>query len=312
VRRDLAEDYESLRNGIGAVAVARDVIRVSGPDALEFMQGQCSQDLASLQVEGSLDSLILEPQGKLVAMARVTRTGDEELLVDVAGGFGDKVVARLERFRLRVKAEIDALDWRCVAVRGARAAQSLTGVESATVTGRELVVAYSWGMLEGADLLGVDPEPPQGARTCAAEALESLRIEAGVPEMGKELDGRTIPAEADLLQRCVSFTKGCYTGQELVARLDARGNRVARRLRGFVVDEVDREVTPGDEVIFGGKVVGQVTSAAWCPGLGAVGALGYVHRDVTVPSYVGVRPRGASDEEASVVRAEVRELPLVS
>ncbi len=111
--------------------------------------------------------------------------------------------------------------------------------------------------------------------------------------MGRELDGGTIAAEAGLVERTVSFTKGCYTGQELVARLDARGNRVARRLCGIVLDPpateagglvgADLTVADGD-----GKVVGTVTSAAWCPGVGAVAGLAYVHRSVDVGATVDI------------------------
>ncbi len=99
--------------------------------------------------------------------------------------------------------------------------------------------------------------------------------------MGAELDERTIAAEADLLERCVSFTKGCYTGQELVARLDARGNKVARRLRAVVVDPDQGEgwaLRPGATVSVADKAVGRLTSVAWSPRLGTAVALSYLHR----------------------------------
>jgi tRNA-modifying protein YgfZ len=152
---------------------------------------------------------------------------------------------------------------------------------------------------------------------CSLEAWESVRIEAGIPRMGAELDERTIAAEADLLDRSVSFTKGCYTGQELVARLDARGNRVARHLRGLVVTgspSIPTEVAPGTEILAQGKVVGTVTSSAWSPTWQCPVALGYVHRTVEPSSPVELRPAASGPDGAApgpVLGAEVRTLPLV-
>ncbi|HXP32888.1 MAG TPA: glycine cleavage T C-terminal barrel domain-containing protein [Acidimicrobiales bacterium] len=315
------QDYEALRHTVGAVALGRDVLRVSGPDAVEYLQGQLSQDVAALDVGESADSLILTPQGKLDALVRVSRHAADELIVDVDAGFGDAVVARMERFKLRVKAVIERLDWHAVALRGPGAATLATtgGASGDTV----LALRFSWNGVEGIDLLGPAPEVPEGVRACSVEAWESVRVEAGIPVMGAELDERTIAAEVDLLERSVSFTKGCYTGQELVARLDARGNRVARHLRGLVVAGPaprPATVSPGSDIVLDGKVVGSVTSTAWSPALGCPVALGYVHRAVPVPGAVDIRPSrpggaddadGADDGTTSALRAEVRTLPLV-
>jgi folate-binding protein YgfZ len=146
-------------------------------------------------------------------------------------------------------------------------------------------------------------------RVCGADAWLSRRVEAGIASMGAELDEHTIAAEAELLDRTVSFTKGCYTGQELVARLDARGNKVARHLRGLVLGPQPRDAPPvvaGSELVAddapGAKSVGTVTSAAWSPALGCHVALGYVRRAVEPGSLLQVRTGGT---------AEVRTLPLV-
>jgi folate-binding protein YgfZ len=224
---------------------------------------------------------------------------NDALVVDVDGGFGEAVAARLARFKLRVKAVIEPLAWRAVALRGPRAGALGT---PGGAWGTTLAPSFSWNGVTGVDLLGEEPAVPDGVRACSIEAWESVRVEAGIPVMGAELDERTIAAEADLLDRSVSFTKGCYTGQELVARLDARGNRVARHLRGLVVAGSTGPVT-GSEIVFEGKVVGSVTSSAWSPALRSQVALGYVHRTVLPSSAVELRG-------ASSVPAEVRTLPL--
>ena len=278
------EDYGAIRQGVGSVPVARDLVRVSGPDAIEYLQGQCSQDVAALAVGSSADALLLTPQGKLDAFVRVTRTGDDEAYLDVDAGYGQAVVVRLGRFKLRVKAEIEAVNWPMVALRGPGAAAVIEGLDRSP--GTPLVVPFAWGEVTGVDLFGPDPLVLPGVRRCGAAAWEALRVEAGIPVMGAELDERTIAAEAGLLDRCVSFTKGCYTGQELIARLDARGNKVARRLRAVVLDgggDAGQTLKPGAVVSLAEKTVGRLTSVAWSPSLGTAVALSYLHRDVEPP-----------------------------
>ncbi|HMQ29048.1 MAG TPA: glycine cleavage T C-terminal barrel domain-containing protein, partial [Acidimicrobiales bacterium] len=126
-----------------------------------------------------------------------------------------------------------------------------------------------------------------------------------VPAMGTELDEHTIPAEAGVVERSVSFTKGCYTGQELTARIDSRGGNVPRHLRGLVLVGDGAEVPPaGAEIVVAGNVVGTVTSAA--PGTaGGVVALGYVKRGVEPPAAATVRWDGGE------LGGEVRALPLL-
>ena len=304
-----ADDYEALRHGVGAVPLGRDVVRIAGPDAVEYLQGQCSQDIAALVIGTSAAALLLTPQGKLDALVRVTRVGDDDLYLDVDAGYGPAVVARLSHFKLRVKADITALDWTCVALRGPAASGVATGLDPAP--GTSFMANFAWGAVVGVDLLGAGPELPEGVRRCGADAWQAVRVEAGIPVMGAELDDRTIAAEAGLLERCVSFTKGCYTGQELVARLDARGNKVARRLRGIVMDPSTgdaRAVGSGAEVAVGDRVVGKVTSVAWAAALEAPVALAYLHRAVEPPCPVEIR---TGDPATGVVAAEARILPLI-
>ena len=279
------------------VEVTRDVVRVTGPDAVTYLQGQVSQDVAALAVGSSAWSFVLQPQGKVDAWFRVSRVADDEVLLDVDGGFGEALVSRLERFKLRTKAELEPLaDWRCLAVRGASRPERGQGHAFAPES--------AWPGVEGYDLLGPDPEAPDEARPGTTEEYEALRIECGVPAMGRELTDRTIPAEAGagVIERSVSFTKGCYTGQELVARIDSRGGNVPRHLRGLVLDG-DGVPTTGTTVTIDGTEVGTVTSAARSSRLDAVVALAYVKRDVVVPTGAEVAGRVARIEALPLLRS---------
>jgi len=321
---EVIEDYRALRHGLGARRLDRDVLSVSGPDAFDYLQGQCSQDLAGLVVGRSVDSLVLEPDGKLCALVRVARIAEDNFMIDVEGGFGDVVAQRLSRFRLRSKVTIEATSAVCVALRGPDAL-SMAGPGDAEGVldqdGDPLTLPFSWHGTEGVDLLGPGAEDavPADARWCGGESWEALRVEAGIPVMGRELDGRTIAAEAGLLERTVSFTKGCYTGQELIARLDARGNRVARRLCGVVLADDGGEGPHRRGDLLGSALVvearaepvGSVTSAAWCPGVGAVAGLAYLHRSVEVPGPVTVVPPDGSSTSGVPLTAEARTLPLL-
>jgi len=126
-------------------------------------------------------------------------------------------------------------------------------------------------------------EVPRTATVKAFTRIDTLRIEAGRPAFGVDMDTETIPLEAGIEGRAISYTKGCYVGQEVIVRVTTRGHgRVARRLVGLVV-EGDRVPARGETLRAGGREVGHVTSATWSPALGRPIALGYVQRDFTAP-----------------------------
>ena len=238
---------------IGA-EIERDVLQVSGPDAISWLQGQLSQDIERLDVGTSTWTLLLQPQGKVDAWLRVTKTAADTLVFDTDPGFGAVARARLERFKLRTKAEITELDWPAVAVRG-------DGAPRGDVPEGVLRLPLTERHGDGYDLLGPGAAVPDGVETVDRAAVDAVRIAHGVPAMGAELTDDTIPAEAGawLIDTSVSFTKGCYVGQELTARVDSRGNNVPKPVRILVAD---RAVAVGDDVSVGADSVGVVTSAA--------------------------------------------------
>jgi len=257
----------------GAI-IQRDVVVAHGPDTVSFLQGQLSQDVA-MAVGESRWSLLLEPTGKVHTWLRMTSLDDEAVQLDTDAGFGDAMVERLTRFKLRTNVDFDTMGTvPCVAVRGE--------------SGDGLPIA--WPGVDGYDLLGTDV-PPDGLELRAD--YEQARIEAGVPAMGKELTDATIPVEAGqwLIDASVSFTKGCYTGQELVARVDSRGGNAPRPIRGL---RILGEAVAGDAVVAAdGRTVGALTSTWYQSDLDETVALAPLARAVAPPADVTVELRPA-------------------
>jgi len=248
-------------------AQPRDVVRVAGADAQRYLQGQVSQDLLPFEVGDSRWTFVLQPTGKIDVLARVWRRADDDFVLDTDAGFGETLAARLARFKIRVDATIDALAWRSVAVRGS--------VDDARPGGS--VVGW-WG--RDYDVLGEAPDAPEEVAEGDVATLEAARIEAAWPAMGAEIvTGETIPAETGLADVAVSYTKGCYPGQELVERMDSRGAAAPRRVRLL---DVTAGAQPGDPVVHDGKEVGRLTSVA------GTRALALVRRGIDLG---GDRPR---------------------
>jgi tRNA-modifying protein YgfZ len=225
----------------------RSFVAVRGPDAEDFLQRMVSNDVAALQPGESCDALLLTPKARLIAPLRVWRRAADDYLLLSEPELGAVIRATLLRARFAAKCDIEAEEHASTVVLGDAAA----GIPCPDygVPASEVLDADS----DGADV----------------EELERLRIEAGTPRWGRELDDRVLPAEAGLDETAVSFTKGCYPGQEPIARLRHRG-KLNRRLR--VLDVASAVV--GDEIRYADKVVGRVTSAV--PGV----ALAYVRTEV--------------------------------
>ena len=275
----LTDDLTALREGHAWVDRSdRGFVTVTGPDTFSFLQAIVSADLDPLADGDAVHSLLLAPQGKLDVDFRLVRVGPEEAWLDCAPGVGAQLAASLTRFRIRVKADI-------VDRSGELGMLSHIGDE----VGGDVVVTpegvhripTTWGF----DLVGPRRALPAVAPLVDPVAFEAWRIEQGIPVQPFDLDDSTIPQEAFLEQDAVSFTKGCFIGQELVCRIDSRGH-VNRFLRTFT--QIDGDWPPvGAEVVVDGKVVGALTSVA--PPELPTAALGYVRREVEPPTSVELR-----------------------
>jgi tRNA-modifying protein YgfZ len=236
----------------------RDYVAVNGPDAVSYVDRMVSNDTAALEVGASCEALLLTAKARIIAPLVVLRRTEDGILLLTEPGLGEAVRAVLVRMRLRSNCSIEV------------EAHSSTIVLGAAEGG---IACRDYGR-PAVELL--DAEPPADAEPMEPEELERLRILAGTPRWGRELDDRVLPAEAGLEKHAISFTKGCYPGQEPIARLHHRGhpNRTLRVLA------LPGEVPAYDaELTVGGKVVGRVTSAA-ADSLNGVVALGYVRREI--------------------------------
>lgn len=264
----------------------RDVLSAVGPEAETYLQGQLSQDLAPVPPGGSAWSWLLAPTGKVDALIRVSRAAPGGWLIDADAGWGEAVLARLQRFKLRSKVDLTPVPASVVGLRGDGwdLPEPAAAAGPADAAGPAVVAVPPWPGLAGADLLypGVAAQVPElvsGWPESSPDAYQAVRIRAGQPRMGAELGEKTIPGETGLVPFTVSFTKGCYTGQELVARIDSRGGNVPRRLYRL---RLAGPAEPGAELLDGDTAVGTLTSAA----AGADGlwvGLGYVRRGVEPP-----------------------------
>jgi tRNA-modifying protein YgfZ len=214
----------------------RAFIRVSGPDAEDYLQRMVSNDVAALDLGDACEALLLTPKARIIAPLRVVRRAADDFLLLTEPELGEPVRSQLLRARFAAKAEIEPEQHE------------------------------SWLVLGGEEVLD---ERPSGD-DASEEEYERWRIEARVPRWGRELDDSVLPAEAGLEETHIDFSKGCYPGQEPIARQHYRG-KVNRRLR---VLDVEGEVEPGDELVFNDKKVGRITSA-----VNGV-ALGYVRTEV--------------------------------
>jgi tRNA-modifying protein YgfZ len=241
---------------------ARDYVAVRGSDAEDYLQRMLSNDVAALAAGGSCEALLLTAKARVIAPLVALRRAENDFLLLTEPGLGARVADELVRFRFAAKAEI---------VPEEHASLVLLGAEPPD--GAFAIPTFDYGE-PGLEVL--DADPPADAAELSADELELRRIRAGTPRWGAEVDERILPAEAGLVGRAVSLTKGCYPGQEPIARLHYRGH-ANRGLRVLVLDAAEAPAAEA-EIRHGEKVVGRVTSAA--RDNGRVIALGYVRVEV--------------------------------
>jgi folate-binding protein YgfZ len=321
---DAAAEYAAVREGGAGLSdlSARGRIEVSGSEAVQFLNGLITNDVKALEEGAWMRAAFPNVQGRLVAQARVLRLGPDRFLFDTEPATREPVLKTLERFTLagdfRVKDLTD--ETALVTVQGARAAEvvrAALGADAAETArgrvhaaspgeGRELYVLRATHTAEdGFDLIVAaagaaslwDALASAGASPVGSDALEVLRVEAGVARYGQDVDETNVVLEA-VPDDAVSFTKGCYVGQEIIARIHWRGH-VAKRLAGLAFDG-RAEVSRDDQVLNAdGQTIGRLTSVTFSPALGRTVALGYVKYDYLAPG-----------TEVSVAQAAARVTPL--
>jgi tRNA-modifying protein YgfZ len=284
-------EYELLTESAGAVDRSdRAKFVVSGSEAADFLQGQVSNDVEALEPGTGCYATILNAKGKLRTDLRILR-GEDHFWLDTEA-IGHAVLRHmLETYSLGRDVSFRDLtsERALLSVIGPAAREALDvqppDVEHSFVSGEHgLYVTTDLGV----DVIG-EPGLELGVPTVSEEAAECVRIESGRPRLGYDMDAQTMPQEAGINERAVSFTKGCYVGQETVARLHYRG-KPNRHLRGLRLPE---PVERGTEILLGDKVVGRVGSTCVSPTLGPI-ALAIVRREAEPGDSVIVN--GASAE----------------
>jgi tRNA-modifying protein YgfZ len=309
---ELDAQYRQLREECGLLdRSARGKLMVSGSEAAEYLQGQLTNDVEALEPGEGQYAALLDRKGHMQADMRVLRTGADEIWVDTEAEALTAALRHLEMYK--IGREVAIAD-----VTGERTILSLLGPRSVEIAGTAALPEHAGeatkiagveclavGTTDGIDLIAKSGDAADlrealidaGAVEVGPDAAEVVRIESGVPRFGAEMSTETMPAEAGIVERAVSFTKGCYIGQEPVARLHYKG-RPNRRLRGL---ELSAPAEPGTSLRLGGKEVGRVGGACLSPARGPI-ALAIVRREAEPGAELAVGEDG--------VTARVIDLPF--
>ncbi len=304
----LATEYDLLTEACGLIDRSqRGKLALSGPGSKAFLQGQVTNDIEALTPGHGCYAAFLTPKGKMLGDLRVLDTGSE-LLLDTERVTLQSLFNMIRRFSIGYDVQLhkrtvergllSLIGPACASIAGAPALPD--GEHEHAITELGGVRARAIRTDEGIDLLcdAADTEAliaaltDAGAAPVSEAAAECVRIEHGRPRYGVDLDDTVIPEEAGLNERAVSFTKGCYVGQETVARLHYRG-KPNRRLRGL---RLSAPAQTGEEATFGERVVGQLRSTAISPRFGPI-ALALIRREAPVGAQVAV----GADATAEVV-----------
>ena len=268
-----------MTTNLTATPIERDVVIISGEDAPEYVQTQITQDVMSLPRGRSRWSYVLTPKSEIEAIVRVTKTLDG-LVLDAAHGHGDRVRKRLDGPLFRMDVSFTQGTWPGIAWRG-EGADEVEG--DATI-----LAALPWDGVNAVDEVGPHVRPPPDIAPLTLDELEAVRIAAAWPSE-PEIGEKVTPAMTGIVGDTVSFDKGCYTGQEFVARVHHRDAVPPRRLVTVAFD-------PGSGVLVGadieadGEIVGVLTSVSITAGI----ALGYCKRSISAGGHVQIGRVAAS------------------
>ncbi len=303
-------DYDAIRRTAAMVARSgRGLIAVAGTDRRTYLHALLTNDIAALAPGTGCYAAWLTPQGRFITDLSVHELGDL-LLLDVHESVKDDVLARLDQFIFSEDVKLGDVTgtFASIGVHGPGAAHDLASALGDTAGRLDAFVPYQNARLpfDGDSVVVVRDDElgvkgftvyvdatrreglmrvvaDAGARVIPADVADVVRIESGRPAFGVDIDEQTIPLEAGVEQRAISFTKGCYPGQEVIIRVLHRGGgRVAKRLVGLALEGA-RVPSAGAVLVAGEREVGHVTSAAHSPALDRPIALGYVHRDLVEP-----------------------------
>jgi len=290
------DEYELLRDRVGLVERPdRAIVELSGAEAAEFLQGQVTNDVEALEPGRGCYAALLDHKGRIRTDMRVLRLAPDRLLVDAAGASRAILNHVFETYSLgRQVSHTDLSDDHVVLSLIGPAARA--ELDPAPGAGEHEHVLTPYGIAVATDL-GVDlicgerqataARAELGVPEASEDVAECLRIESGRPRLGSELNG-VIPQEAGLNERAVSFTKGCYVGQETVARLHYKG-KPNRHLRGL---RLSAPAVPGDPIVLGEREVGTIGSACVSPIHGPI-ALALIRREAAPDEEVLVGGNGA-------------------
>jgi tRNA-modifying protein YgfZ len=293
-----ASEYEAARSGALAVPrTDRAFIRVSGREPVKMVQGLITNDLALASPTRAVYAGMLTPKGKLIAELRVFVL-DKDVLIETAVQARQNILDHMKKYvpPLFAKAEDVSSKYTMFGVYGPQVANAIEPLlgnpnlperEDEMITAGDVLCIRSAYTPEGGyDLIATDNSALgalQTMQTGGLETLEVLRIEAGQPRWGAELDENVIPLEAGLRERMISQNKGCYTGQEVIVRILHRGH-VNWQLRGMRLGQLPAPERGTQLYNSEGKAVARITSATCSPRFGETIALGYVRREVNPPA----------------------------
>lgn len=304
---ELDGQYRVLREGAGLIDRSeRGKLLVSGPDAATFLQGQLTNDVEAITPGEGCYAALLDRKGHTQADMRVLRLASDRLWIDLEPEAAETVNRHLSLYRVGQEVEIADRTEDCAilsivgpgapAISGAgslspeHAHHELKLADTtcravATDLGLDLICAAADAKRVVAALLEA------GAERVSEQAAEIVRVEAGRPRFGREMSAATLPQEAGIDDRAVSFTKGCYIGQETVARLHYKG-KPNRHLRGL---RLDQPVADRDPIKLGDRELGQVGTAVISPALGPI-ALAVIRREAEPGARVTVGDEGVGAE----------------